>query len=267
MIDMRTQAIIGGISPYLGEGVMAIRWPSVSAYGHVAQLGSGIQGRAKALVMATLKLPLPLAILLTIPATGVAFLIALTGWLILAPFYFVKIFPGLATRYTLTNKRMVIERDLFFGKPNTGNPMITVPLASLALGGWLLLLPLFLGRIFLALFLVHGLKRPAEKYASWYHIPTFWKRLEPQESMNLTEIKEVNILADTEQPFYLSADMEIVSTTGQKMLLRGVSEFDNFRRNILDAWLAWGRREGPKDQNLSASAPVEKTVPASPEKK
>jgi hypothetical protein len=267
MTDMRTQAIIGVIPPDVGEAVLASRWPSVAAYGSIARRGQEIQARARELFMRTIKLPFLLAALLLLPVTALAFFIALAGWLLLAPFYFVKIFPGLATRYTLTNKRLLIERDLFFGKHNTMNPMVSIPLAGLVLTGWLLLLPFFLGRIFTALFLVQVLKQPAEKYLSWYRLPTYWKRLEVAESMNLTEIKEVRILSETEQPFYLAADMEIISTGGQKLLLRGVPEFHTFKRNIDDAWLAWGRKEGPKDQLVPASAPVEKGMPAPTEKK
>lgn len=255
MTDMRTQAILGVLPPDLGEAVLASRWPSVTAYGPMAQTGSNIQARARDLVMRTIKLPLPAAILLTIPATGLAFLIALVGWMLLAPFYFVKIFPGLAMRYTLTSKRILVERDLFFGKPNTTNPMLAMPLAGLALTVWLLLLPLFLGRVFAALFLVHVLKRPAEQFDSWYRIPTYWKRLEVYQSMNLTEVKEVKVVPGSEQPFYLSADLEIESTGGQKLLLKGLPEFLTFKRNIEDAWLAWGRKEGPKEQPLPGMPP------------
>lgn len=256
MTDMRTQAILGVLSPDLGEALLTTRWPSVTAYGTMAKTGSDLQARAKDIFLRTIKLPLPAAILLTIPATGLAFLIALPVWVfVLGPAFVMKFFPGLAMRYTLTNKRILVERDLFFGKQNTMTPMVAVTVAGLVLLGWLLLLPLFLVRVFAALFLVHVLKRPAEKFESWYRIPTYWKRLDVAQSMNLTELKEVRIVAGTEQPFYLSADLEIESTGGQKLLLKGVPEFLTFKRNIEDAWLAWGRKEGPKDQPLPGMPP------------
>jgi hypothetical protein len=81
--DGRKQAVTGLVPPQLGEATIRVVWPSVATAPAVARLGR--------MLMRTIILA-PLA------------------WLMLAPFYFKKILPGLARRYTLTNRRLMIQK-------------------------------------------------------------------------------------------------------------------------------------------------------------
>ena len=81
--DGRTQAVTGLVPPQLDETTIRVTWPSVAASPAVAGLG-------KAMMRTILLAPL--------------------AWLMLAPFYFKKILPGLACRYTLTNRRLMIQK-------------------------------------------------------------------------------------------------------------------------------------------------------------
>jgi hypothetical protein len=82
---MRVQPIAGVVPPQLGEALIREVWPSVARVPTVAGLG-------RLLIRSILGAPL--------------------GWLLLAPFYFVKILPGFAIRYTLTNRRLMLQRGL-----------------------------------------------------------------------------------------------------------------------------------------------------------
>jgi hypothetical protein len=99
LTDVRKQAVSGLMPPQMEEALIREVWPSVARFGPVAALGSRLM---RAIVTA------PLA------------------WLMLAPFYFVKILPFLATRYTLTNRRVMRQRGL---KPK---PVQEVALADIA---------------------------------------------------------------------------------------------------------------------------------------
>jgi hypothetical protein len=109
--DMRTQAITGVIPPQVAEAMIASRWPGVAAYRGPAQLGAAIQQTAHRLFLATIKLPLPLAILLTVPVTVLCLFMALPAWFMLAPFFFLKVVPGFGKRYVVTNRRVMIQKD------------------------------------------------------------------------------------------------------------------------------------------------------------
>jgi hypothetical protein len=85
MIDSRKQIVTGLVPPQLGEAKIREVWPSVTAHPGVARLG---QTLTRTIIGA------PLA------------------WLLMAPFYFLKILPGLARRYTLTNQRLMIRRGM-----------------------------------------------------------------------------------------------------------------------------------------------------------
>jgi hypothetical protein len=95
MTDVRQQAVTGLVPPQQGEAVIREVWPSVAAFPAVAALGEKL---TRSVVLA------PLA------------------WLMLAPFYFLKVFPlfGVARRYTLTNKRLMVRRG-FPPKPQAGH--------------------------------------------------------------------------------------------------------------------------------------------------
>src|SRR5262249_50896223 len=75
--------------PQVGESLIREVWPSVAAHPGPAGLG-------RVLTRSIIGAPL--------------------AWLLLAPFYFGKILPFLAKRYTLTNRRLMIRRGL---KPQT----------------------------------------------------------------------------------------------------------------------------------------------------
>jgi Bacterial PH domain len=79
------QAIAGLTPPQWAEAMVREVWPSVAAHPTPAALG---QKLISSVVLAPL------------------------GWLLLAPFYFLKIVPYLSTRYTLTNRRLMIRRGL-----------------------------------------------------------------------------------------------------------------------------------------------------------
>ena len=79
----QTQAVTGLVPPELGETTIRVVWPSVAAAPKLARLGRSIMG---------------------------TIILAPLAWLMLAPFYFKKILPGLARRYTLTNRRLMIQK-------------------------------------------------------------------------------------------------------------------------------------------------------------
>ena len=84
-MDVRQQAVTGLVPPQTSEAVIRTAWPAVTAAPPVAALG-------RTLIRSIVFAPL--------------------GWLLLAPFYFKKILPFLAKRYTLTNRRLMIQRGL-----------------------------------------------------------------------------------------------------------------------------------------------------------
>src|SRR5262249_9744925 len=87
----RKQAVTGVLPPQLGEAIIREVWPSVTGMQPgLAALGEKMQ---RTIVLA------PLA------------------WLMLAPLYFKKILPFLATRYTLTNRRLMVRRGLGSKRP------------------------------------------------------------------------------------------------------------------------------------------------------
>jgi hypothetical protein len=96
--DMRRQAVTGVVPPGLGEALIRQGWPSVASVPAAARVGRQLTAS---------RVGAPLA------------------WLLLAPLYFKKVMPFLATRYTLTNRRIMIQRGL---KPH---PVQEVPLADI----------------------------------------------------------------------------------------------------------------------------------------
>lgn len=108
--DMRGEAILGMIQPQIAEAKLAERWPSVTAYlgGAPARLGAQMQWTARGLIRAALRLPVWLSVLAMIVALPLATLIALAAWLLLAPFFFLRIMPIAARRYVLTNRAIKV---------------------------------------------------------------------------------------------------------------------------------------------------------------
>jgi hypothetical protein len=85
MVNARDQVITGIVAPQAGEALIREVFPSVAAIPAVATPGRIF---IKSIVLAPL------------------------GWGLMLPFYFLKILPGLARRYTLTNRRVMLRRGL-----------------------------------------------------------------------------------------------------------------------------------------------------------
>jgi len=88
MIDMRQQVVTGVVPPKLGEALIREEWPSVAATPHAARIGRAVMSNGYLRILAPLT------------------------WLLMAPLYFAKILPFVAKRYTLTNRRLMIQRGL-----------------------------------------------------------------------------------------------------------------------------------------------------------
>src|SRR5262249_15583908 len=85
MTNRRQQAVTGLIPPELDEAVIRTVWPTVALYSGAANLGRVLM---KTIVLA------PLA------------------WLLLARPFFVRVTPSLARPYTLTNRRLLIQKGM-----------------------------------------------------------------------------------------------------------------------------------------------------------
>jgi hypothetical protein len=96
--DRPSLAIAGLMSPAMGEARVREVWPSVARFAGVAGLGRML---TRTIVLA------PLA------------------WAVMALVYFGKVLPVVATRYTLTNRRVMIRRGW------TGMPTQEVTLADI----------------------------------------------------------------------------------------------------------------------------------------
>jgi hypothetical protein len=80
------QAVTGVMPPQLGEALIREAWPTVlEASGGVARLAHTL---LKTVVLAPL------------------------GWLLLLPLFGKRLLPGLSKRYTLTNRRLMVQRGL-----------------------------------------------------------------------------------------------------------------------------------------------------------
>lgn len=118
MTDMRQQAITGVVPPQVSEALIAVRWPSLAAT-TAGQIGARIQLAARDLLRAVMRLPFVLAALLIVPMTVIAIVMVLPAWLLMAPFFLLRILPGTATRYALSNQRLMVQKDKlkFMGLP------------------------------------------------------------------------------------------------------------------------------------------------------
>ena len=168
MTDRRNQAVTGLIPPQLDEARIRVVWPSVAAHPAIAGLGRTL---TRTIVLA------PLA------------------WLLMALPYFMKILPGMACRYTLTNRRLMIQRG--------------------------------------------------------------WKR-KPSQEIALAQIDDVRLNPDSYDPFYRTADLEILSQGQVVMTLPAVPNAESFRHAIVNAYKAWvpGKAETGKFIPASASKPA-----------
>ncbi len=91
LADPHAQAVTGVAPPQVSEAIIRDAWPSVAAHPGPASLAR---------------------------ATYRSIILAPIGWLVLAPIYFAKLLAilpglsGLATRYRLTNRRLMICKGL-----------------------------------------------------------------------------------------------------------------------------------------------------------
>jgi hypothetical protein len=85
MMDSRKQAVTGLTPPQFAEAIIRVVWPSVAAFSAPAALGRGLMS---------------------------SMILAPLGWLVLAPFYFLKVLPGFARRFVLTNRRLMFQKGL-----------------------------------------------------------------------------------------------------------------------------------------------------------
>jgi hypothetical protein len=85
MMDSRKQAVTGLAPPQLGEAIIRVVWPSVAAFPGPAFLGRWLMNTR---------------------------ILAPLGWVLLAPLYFLKVLPGFARRFVLTNRRLMFQKGL-----------------------------------------------------------------------------------------------------------------------------------------------------------
>jgi hypothetical protein len=149
MTDVRKQAVTGVVPPQVDEAIIRVAWPAVTTNPPAAALGKTL--------MRTI-------------------ILAPVAWLMLAPLYFKKVLPGLAMRYTLTNRRLMKQRGM----------------------------------------------RPR----AVAEIP-------------LSEIEEVRIVPGSQDKFYRSATLEVLSKGEVKLRLRGVPEPESFKLAVENACMAW----------------------------
>ncbi len=97
-MDIRDQAIAGVMAPQMGEARIREAWPSVTRASGLATLGRGL---TRTIVLAPV------------------------GWLIMSLAYFSKVLPFTMTRYTLTNRRLMIRKG-WSGKPTKEVPLIEI---------------------------------------------------------------------------------------------------------------------------------------------
>jgi hypothetical protein len=150
------QAVTGLTAPQTGEAIIREIRPSVSAHPAVSGLAQTLTGT---LILA------PLA------------------WLLLAPLFVMKYLPFVSRRYTLTNRRLMIQCGL---KP--------CPIQEIA----------------------------------------------------LADIDEVRVIPASNNAFYRSGTLEILSHDKVVMHLPGVAQPEGFRHAILNAYRAWS----PNHANL-----------------
>src|SRR5262245_29289990 len=98
MVELREQAVTGVVPPQQGEARIREAFPSVARASALASLG-------KALTRTIILAPL--------------------AWLLMAAAYFGKLLPLVMTRYTLTNRRLMIRKGW------SGTPAKEVALADI----------------------------------------------------------------------------------------------------------------------------------------
>ena len=82
MTEVRSQIVTGLVPPATGEAMIRQVFPSVCAWSGIASLGRALMR---------------------------TFVLAPVGWLIMALPYFGKVLPFVGSRYTLTNRRLMVR--------------------------------------------------------------------------------------------------------------------------------------------------------------
>jgi Bacterial PH domain len=160
------QPVAGVVPPALAEAKIRTTWPTVVA------ASPALAGLGKALIRSIILAPL--------------------GWLLMAPLYFVKILPFLARRYTLTNRRLMVQRGL---------------------------------------------------------------QARPRQQVALADMDDVRIAEGTQDSFYRSANLEVLSQGKVVLELRGVPDPEGFRVSVLNALVAWVPGKASIFPMIPASAP------------
>jgi hypothetical protein len=129
------QAVAGLTPPQTGEALIREAWPTVA--------GTNAAGAAlgKKLIQSMFLAPL--------------------GWLLLLPLYFKKVLPFLACRYTLTNRRLMVQHGL---KP--------VPVKEIALAD------------------IDGVRLPPDSFDPFYECGTLEVIVKGQVALTLTGVPE-----------------------------------------------------------------------------
>lgn len=83
--EERRTPLTGVTPPQIAEAMVRTAWPSLAAY--------PAGGLGRRLIQSYVLAPL--------------------GWLLMLPFYFMKILPGVGKRYVLTNRRVMIQRGWY----------------------------------------------------------------------------------------------------------------------------------------------------------
>jgi len=81
-----------------------------------------------------------------------------------------------------------------------------------------------------------------------------WKPT-PVQEVPLTDIDDVQLIADSYDAFYRSGDLNVLSGGKEVLKLVGVPEPESFRQSILNAVKAWGGPDKLKGPFIPASAP------------
>lgn len=115
----------------------------------------------------------------------------------------------------------------------------------LALAAWLMLAPFFAAKI------LPGTMTRYLLTNQHLAIQRGWSR-KVVHKVPLSDIETVQVVPGSEQPFYTSADLDILSNGKVLMRLRGVDEYEQFRVQIENAARAWG----PVLKSLQKEAPA-----------
>lgn len=80
-----------------------------------------------------------------------------------------------------------------------------------------------------------------------------WKPT-PVQEVPLTDIDDVQLIADSYDAFYRSGDLQVLSAGKEVLKLVGVPEPESFRQSVINAVKAWGGPDKLKGPFIPASA-------------